>query len=64
MHTQGSHTLSEITSQPDAWADALRAFAALERELARAWASVAPRQVIFIGCGSTHYLSQTAAALF
>lgn len=60
----GQHTCSEITTQPDAWQDALDAFAGLEGELRRRWTAVSPQQLIFIGCGSTHYLSQTAAALF
>ncbi len=60
----GQHTYSEITSQPDAWQDALAAFAGLEEELRQQWTAVSPQQLIFIGCGSTHYLSQTAAVLF
>ena len=80
MTTRGQHTLAEINSQPEAWADALQAFAAREAELKRAWASLNPespgcarrgglaregdlRQVVFVGCGSTYYLSQTAAWL-
>jgi glutamine---fructose-6-phosphate transaminase (isomerizing) len=64
MATRGQHTLAEITSQPEAWADALRAFAARQSELKRAWASLSPSQVALVGCGSTYYLSQTAAWLF
>jgi glucosamine--fructose-6-phosphate aminotransferase (isomerizing) len=64
MVTRGQHTLAEITSQPEAWADALRAFAARQVELKRAWVSLNPSQVAFVGCGSTYYLSQTAAWLF
>ena len=64
MATRGQHTLAEINSQPEAWADALQAFAAREAELRRAWASLNAGQVVFIGCGSTYYLSQAAAWLF
>jgi glucosamine--fructose-6-phosphate aminotransferase (isomerizing) len=64
MPTKGQHTLAEISSQPEAWADALQAFAAREAELRRAWASLNAGQVVFIGCGSTYYLSQAAAWLF
>jgi glucosamine--fructose-6-phosphate aminotransferase (isomerizing) len=64
MSSKGQHTIAEISSQPDAWIDALQAFAAIEGELLRAWASLNPRQVVFVGCGSTYYLSQAAAFLF
>ena len=60
----GELTYQEILSQPDAWADALRAFAAREADVRQAWAELKARRVVFIGCGSTHYLSLTAAALF
>lgn len=61
---QGEYTFTEITTQATAWADALQAFAAKESSLKQGWESLNPKQVLFIGCGSTHYLSQTAAALF
>ena len=64
MKTKGQHTLTEITTQPAAWADALQAFQANQQNIKQAWASTKPSQVLFTGCGSTHYLSQTAAALF
>lgn len=60
----GELTYHEITSQPDAWEDALRAFAGLETAVRDAWAALGIRNVVFAGCGSTHYLSLTAAALF
>jgi glutamine---fructose-6-phosphate transaminase (isomerizing) len=63
MVTRGEHTLAEISSQPAAWADALRAFAARQAELKRAWRSLNASQVAFAGCGSTYYLSQSAAWL-
>jgi glutamine---fructose-6-phosphate transaminase (isomerizing) len=64
MENRGTHTYSEITSQPDAWADALVAFAAQQAAVQRGWTSLAPSQVLFTGCGSTHYLAQVAASLF
>ncbi len=64
MGSRGRYTLAEIMTQPDAWEDALRAFAALEGDLRRAWQALHPVQVIFVGCGSTYYLSQVAASLF
>jgi len=64
METKGQHTLTEINSQPETWADALRTFSALEDDLKRTWAALIPRQVVFTGCGSTYYLSQTAAFFF
>lgn len=64
MENKGQHTHTEILTQPAAWADALRAFAATRADLAQAWASLNPWQVLFIGCGSTYYLAQTAASLF
>jgi len=64
METRGQHTLTEINTQPAAWAAALRAFESIQEQVKRAWASQTPQQVLFTGCGSTHYLAQTAAALF
>lgn len=60
----GELTYREIISQPDAWAEALAAFEAREAAVAQAWTAAAPRHVLFTGCGSTHYLSLSAAALF
>jgi glucosamine--fructose-6-phosphate aminotransferase (isomerizing) len=62
--TQGTHTLREIQTQPDAWAAVLGA----AREGAQAWetffAKSAGDLTLFFGCGSTHYLSLTAASVF
>ena len=62
MNSQFTYT--EIISQPDAWADALDTFTAVSEALSSAWQTQQPTNVIFTGCGSTHYLSLTAAALF
>ena len=64
MKKNGQYTFTEITNQTDAWAEALAAFQAGRETLQSAWSQLNPTQVIFIGCGSTYYLSQTAAALF
>lgn len=56
-----SHTEREIGSQPDVWA------ATIDRldlsELTEAWEAMRPSKVLVTGCGSTFYLSLTAAAL-
>jgi glucosamine--fructose-6-phosphate aminotransferase (isomerizing) len=62
--TQEEYTFTEITTQTAAWADALQAFSATEPLLKQVWKATQPTQALFIGCGSTYYLSQTAAALF
>lgn len=59
----GEYTLSEILSQPEAWADGI----AVARRDAGAFAALASSepfdQVLFTGCGSTYYLAIAAAAL-
>ncbi len=62
--TNGNHTLNEILTQANAWEDALQAFYAMSARIQSAWQALQPQQVVFTGCGSTHYLSQTAAELF
>lgn len=64
MQASGQHTIREILTQPDAWSAALEAFAVRAADLRRAWTVLRPRQVLFVGCGSTYYLSQSAAAHF
>ncbi len=63
MTTPGMFTLQEIQTQPDAWAAVLDAV----REQAQAWdtffAGGKDGLTLFFGCGSTHYLSMTAAAV-
>lgn len=60
----GQFTYQEITTQPAAWEDALAAFARVVPAITESWQALDLNQAIFIGCGSTHYLSMTAAALF
>jgi glucosamine--fructose-6-phosphate aminotransferase (isomerizing) len=62
--TKGQHTLQEIQTQSDAWAAVLAA----AREGAQAWqrflAQGEDDLTLFFGCGSTYYLSLTAASVF
>ncbi len=64
MEHFGMYTWTEITHQPQAWAEVLEAFRVREAAVRAAWEALMPQQVIFIGCGSTHYLAMSAAALF
>jgi glucosamine--fructose-6-phosphate aminotransferase (isomerizing) len=61
---RGEHTLREILEQPEAWAAALEAFAAAAPRVERLVESRVPDEVVFTGCGSSYYLSLTAAAVF
>ena len=58
----GSHTIAEILSQPETWRKSLAQFEA-SGELANL-AKQLPRKVewVFVGCGSSFYLAQVAAA--
>lgn len=53
------HTYKEIKSQTEAWAQALEVARAASLPNAAGY-----EQVIFVGCGSTYYLSLAAAALY
>jgi glutamine---fructose-6-phosphate transaminase (isomerizing) len=57
------HTLDEIRSQPEAWAEALYVVQAHAGALKRLGSEPA-QQVLFTGCGSTYYLSLAGAAIF
>jgi len=54
------HTYTEITSQPEAWSQALELTRTANLE------ALADRyhRVIFTGCGSSYYLSLATAALY
>ena len=60
---RGEHTLREIVSQPYGWSKAFEQLEARRDEILAAWTTVQPQQIIVTGCGSTHYLAQSAAAL-
>jgi len=57
------NTGHEITTQVDAWNDAYEAVKAAAYDLEALWRHGDYDSVIFIGCGSTFYLSMTAANL-
>ena len=59
----GQFTQQEIYSQPEAWQDALAVIEKLSNML-RSILSDDYAQIVFTGCGSTYYLSLSAAALF
>jgi glucosamine--fructose-6-phosphate aminotransferase (isomerizing) len=64
MKTKGQYTFREITSQPAIWSEVIQSFFARQDQVFAAHQALAPDKVLFIGCGSTYYLSQVAAALF
>ena len=64
MKERGAHTYEEIKQQPAAWEDARHAFEAMKQDVLAAWNAAEFKRVLFTGCGSTYYLSQTAASLF
>jgi glucosamine--fructose-6-phosphate aminotransferase (isomerizing) len=57
-------TYSEIITQPDAWQESIQVVAGLSNDLVDLWKKGDYANVVFAGCGSTHYLSLAAAALF
>jgi glutamine---fructose-6-phosphate transaminase (isomerizing) len=61
--TTGQHTLSEIRSQPQAWAAVVPAARSAEAEWRTFFAEDDGCQNLLFGCGSTFYLSLTAAAV-
>ena len=63
MAQRGENTYREITGQPEAWAEALEVGRAATAGLQRLWERSRVRELLFTGCGSTHYLSLAAAAL-
>ena len=64
MTILGANTYREIMSQPDVWAEALEIFRSQAGALSKFWEANPVDELIFTGCGSTHYLSNTAAAVF
>jgi glucosamine--fructose-6-phosphate aminotransferase (isomerizing) len=61
--TTGSHTWQEILSQPQVWRATLDAFGADRAALQDFLAGDDFDRILVVGCGSTHYLAQTAAAI-
>ena len=64
MNSNGQYTLAEIRSQPSVWEQVLQTFRANQAGVLEGWNQLNPGNVLFIGCGSTYYLSQVAATLF
>lgn len=64
MKIKGQYTFKEIISQPAVWSEVLDSFFTRQDQVVAAHQALAPEVVLFIGCGSTYYLSQVAAALF
>lgn len=61
---RGAHSLAEITSQPKVWGKAVEAFHRQANAFKTLYGERNFDQIIFTGCGSTHYLAQVGAALF
>jgi glucosamine--fructose-6-phosphate aminotransferase (isomerizing) len=61
---QGSLTLREISEQPAAWSAALARFEKDAARVDRLFEERPPDEVVFTGCGSSYYLSMTAASAF
>lgn len=61
MVKPGQHTHEEILSQPETWSASLQRMRAAEKDLSRLWNTTTIDQIIFTGCGSTYYLSVSAA---
>lgn len=64
MKNKGEKTLEEILSQPAVWAETLKVFERNARSVMDLWQHNQFEQVIFIGCGSTYYLSLSASVIF
>ncbi|MGQ9494122.1 MAG: SIS domain-containing protein [Anaerolineae bacterium] len=62
MTKRGTHTLREIRGQAKAWSQALHAAQSALPRIRESWSRQDVAEVLFCGCGSTHYLSLTAAA--
>jgi len=62
--TFGEYTLPEITTQGESWACALDAAKSTPDMVLEGLRQSARDAIVFIGCGSTYYLAQFAAAYF
>jgi glucosamine--fructose-6-phosphate aminotransferase (isomerizing) len=61
---RGALTLREISDQPTAWQAAIRRFDRDAARVDRLFEQHLPDEVVFTGCGSSYYLSLTAASVF
>lgn len=65
MSEAGRHSLEEIQSQPRVWPAVLTAVRERRDEIMRLFAEPEPvEEVLFLGCGSSYYLSLSAAHSF
>ena len=60
----GTHTLSEIFSQPQCWSECLHQLKDSREFRAAARQARPGAEWVFIGCGSSYYLAMSAAATF
>jgi glucosamine--fructose-6-phosphate aminotransferase (isomerizing) len=63
MTIANHHTYQEVISQPLAWAQALDEIQSRRDEVYQLWNEHNNSSLLFIGCGSTYYLSLAAASL-
>jgi len=61
---RGEHSYQEITTQTASWRGALHAIEARGEWAVASVRASADQRVLFVGCGSTHYLAQFAARAF
>lgn len=59
----GTHTHAEILSQPQVWPAVLDEMRARRSDLQGLWQKHSPKSLIFTGCGTTYYVSLSAADL-
>lgn len=64
MESRGEHTLKEILTQADVWRVALEEVFFRKEGIEKFFRDRYFEEVIFIGCGSTHYLAKTSAVLW
>jgi len=64
MTDRGQYTFEEITTQPTAWAQALADVKGKATAIQALFSEHEFEEVLFTGCGSTHYLSLAAAQAF
>lgn len=58
------NTYEEIKRQPETWQQTIDVVMGKRGELEQKWASTNPDEVIFIGCGTSYYISITSALTF
>lgn len=64
MNLHMNNTYQEINNQPVSWKETLEKVPAIWKEIEKQINLAENTQFVFVGCGSSYYLSQTAASLF